>query len=301
MRARYFPWLDRAGRLSVLKLAVFVALFVPGAVIELGVALGWLAPKPITEAIHGTGEWAVRFLVLSLLVSPLRRVGHWGKLVAVRRMLGLAALAYGLVHLTLYVVDQKFDLSHVASEIVLRFYLTIGFVALLGLVALGVTSTDGMVRRLGAKAWGRLHLGVYGIGVLALIHYLLQSKLDVTDAMVMVGFFLLLMGQRLLARFGRGDGIVALAGLAVGSALAAALAEAAWYWGRNHIAPAQVLAANLDFDSPLRPAWLVLFAGLALLLVRVARPLWDRRKPPARSRPPEGRASRLAEAPPAAV
>ena len=122
----------------------------------------------------------MRFLLLSLAVTPLRRIANYPKLILVRRMLGLTVLAYGVVHLGLYVVDQNFILSKVVSEIVSRFYLTIGFVALLGLTVLGITSTDGMIRRLG-KAWPRLHKSVYLIAILGLIHYYLQAKIDVSD------------------------------------------------------------------------------------------------------------------------
>ncbi len=151
--------------------------------------------------------------MVSLAVSPLRRIGQWNKLIAVRRMLGVAVLAYAAAHFALYVVDQKFDIVRVASEIVLRFYLTIGFVALLGLMALGATSTDAMIRRLGAQGWNRLHGLVYVIGILALLHFMIQSKLDVSQPVLMVGLFLLLMGQRLLARVGRGDSVAGLSGL----------------------------------------------------------------------------------------
>ena len=282
MKAKFFPWLDRAGRLSWLKLLVFIGLFLPGLWIGLELQQGWLAPKPVTEAVLAIGQWTVRFLLLSLLVSTLRRVGQWGKLIAVRRMLGLAALAYAFIHFSLYVVEQHFDLAHVASEIVLRFYLTIGFVALLGLIALGSTSTDAMIRRLGGKRWNRLHQLIYPIGVLALVHFLLQSKIDVTEPILMVGFFFLLMGQRLLQRIDLGDAIVPLVGLAGGAALLTAVIEAVWYRVRNGIALDQVLGANLDFDSPLRPAWWVLAAGLALVAVRLLRGVWARQ--PARGR-----------------
>lgn len=277
MKPNYLPWLDRGGRVSWLKLIVFVGLFLPGLWVALELREGWLQPKPVTEAIHAIGQWTVRFLLLSLLVSTLRRVGQWGKLIAVRRMLGIAALAYALIHLSLYVVDQHFDLARVASEIVLRFYLTIGFVALLGLLALGSTSTDAMIRRLGGKRWNRLHSLVYAIAVLALVHFLLQSKIDVTEPVIMVGLFLVLMGQRLLQRFDVGDAVLPLAGLAVGSTVLTALIEAIWYRLRNGIPFDQVLGADFDFGSPLRPAWWVLAAGLALLGVRLLRGFWSRK------------------------
>ena len=280
MQARALPWLDRSGRLSALKLIVFIALLLPGAWIALELSMGWLAPKPITEAIHGTGLWAVRILMVSLAVSPLRRIAQWNKLIAVRRMLGVAVLAYAAAHFTLYIVDQKFDLVRVASEIVLRFYLTIGFVALLGLAALGATSTDAMIQRLGGQAWNRLHRLVYAIGILALLHFMIQSKLDVSQPVLVSGLFVLLMGQRLLVRVGHGDGIAGLFGLAVAASLLTALFEAVWYHVRNGIDLGEVLGANIDFDSPLRPAWFVLIVGLAVVGLRVLRGYWARRPQP---------------------
>ena len=175
------PWNERNGRFSVLKAIVFVLLFAPAAWIVFQAATGMLDPKPVTEMIHRTGDWAVRLMLLSLLVTPLRRFAQWPKLIAVRRMVGVAAFAYAFAHLSLYVVDQSYDLLHVGSEIVLRFYLTIGFAALIGLATLAATSTDAMIRRLGAPAWNRLHKLVYLIAPLALLHFFLQAKANVAE------------------------------------------------------------------------------------------------------------------------
>ena len=279
MNAKFLPWTDRTGRLSWLKLVAFVLLFVPGLWVALQLDLGWLQPKPVTEAIHQIGTWAVRFLLLSLAITPLRRLGAWGKLIAVRRMLGLAALAYATIHLGLYVVDQHYDLAHVASEIVLRFYLTIGFVALVGLAILGATSTDGMIRRIGAKRWNRLHQLVYPLGVLALWHFFLQAKLDITQPALMAGLFLLLMGYRLLQRANFADRISALLLLAILAGLGTACLEAGWYQVVNHVPAPRVLRADLDFSNTVRPAWWVALVGLGLVALRLARPLWAAARP----------------------
>lgn len=257
-----FPWLDRAGRLSPLKLAVFIALLAPGVWIACALWFGLLGPKPVNAAIHETGDWAVRWLIVTLAVTPLRRIGSFPKLILVRRMLGLAALGYALVHLSLYVVDQSFDLGRVASEIALRFYLTIGFTALLGLIALGSTSTDAAVRRLG-PAWHRLHTIVYAIAVLALVHKALQSKIDVSDAVTWTGFFLFLMGYRALHRRGLADRPWSLPALALAAALATAAIEALWYAVATGVSALLVLQANLD-PMEIRPAWWVLGVGLAV-------------------------------------
>ena len=230
-----FPWQNRGGSLSPLKLIVFLALFAPGLWILFGLLHGSLGPRPLTEAIHQTGLWAVRFLLVSLAVSPLRRILHWPRLVLVRRMIGVAAFAYALSHLTLYAWDQAFDLPHVASEILRRLYLTIGFATLLLLAALAATSTDGMIRRLGGRSWRNLHRLVYAIGVLALVHYFMQSKLNVAEPVAAAGLFLWLMSYRLLGRL-RPEGAVpawALLLLATGAGLATALGEALYYGARH--------------------------------------------------------------------
>ena len=102
-------------------LLVFAALFAPALWIAVQFDLGWLGPKPDVEGIHQFGLWAVRILLVSLAVSPLRRIAQWNKLIAVRRMLGVAVLFYGLGHFALYNLQQGFDLPHVAREILLRF------------------------------------------------------------------------------------------------------------------------------------------------------------------------------------
>lgn len=281
MQARFLPWLDRSGRLSMLKLVVFAALFAPAVWIAVQYDQGWLKSDSVKSLIHESGLWAIRILLVSLAVTPLRRIGHWNKLIAVRRMLGVAVLAYVLGHFALYIVQQRFDLVHVAGEIALRLYLTIGFVALLGLAVLGSTSTDAMIRRIGAARWNRLHLLVYPIALLALVHFMLQTKLDVSGPLLLVGFFLLEMGWRLLQRFKRGEDVAALCLLAVAAPVVTALFEAGWYHLRNGIDVMDVLGADLSLDDGLRPVWIVLAVGLAAVALRVARPLWARRPAPA--------------------
>jgi sulfoxide reductase heme-binding subunit YedZ len=260
------PWQNRGGSLSPLKLIVFLALFVPGLWTLFGLLHGSLGPRPLTEAIHQTGLWAVRFLLLSLAVSPLRRVLHWPRLVLVRRMIGVAAFAYALCHLTLYAWDQAFDLPHVASEILRRLYLTIGFATLLLLAALAATSTDGMIKRLGGRNWRNLHRLVYAVGVLALVHYFMQSKLNVAEPVAAAGLFLWLMSYRLLGRL-RPEGAVpawALLLLAIGAGLASGLGEALYYGLTTGVDPRRVLAADWHWPFLARPCWVVLLACLAL-------------------------------------
>jgi methionine sulfoxide reductase heme-binding subunit len=275
-----YPWLDRAGRLSRFKLAVFLLALAPGLWFTGAYALDRLGAKPLTAYLHAMGDWSVRFLILSLAVTPMRRIANAPKLILVRRMLGLTALAYALIHVALYVADQKFDLARVASEIVFRIYLTIGFAGLLGLVVLGVTSTDGMIRRLG-KAWPRLHRLVYPITALALAHFFLQSKIDVSKPVFWSGLFLALMGWRLMHRLKLPTAPLPLLALSLATGLATAALEAAWYALATGVPAEAVLSANLDFSYDVRPAWWV----LGVVILSVPLNLWQNRTGSGASRP----------------
>ncbi len=281
MERRKRPWRDNRGRLSPLKLLVFAALFVPGAWTVFSYPLGELGARPLNEAIHQFGLWGYRFLLIALAVTPFHRLLHWPLLVLVRRMLGVAAFTYVAIHFSLYVVDQAFDLGKVASEIVLRFYLTIGFIALIGLTALAATSTDAMVRRLGGRNWSRLQRTVYAIGILATIHYFLQRKLEIYEPTVTAGLFAWLMGYRILVRL-HGEsrllpsGLIAL--LSLVAALATAAGEIAYFRLVMGIDPALILAADLSLDVGLRPCWVVLIVGAAVTIVAALR-AWLKRSP----------------------
>ena len=233
---------------------------------------GWLGERPVTEAIHQSGLWAVRLLAVTLAVTPLRLASRWPKLISIRRILGVSVLAYVGLHLALYILNQHFDLPHVASEILSRIYLAIGFIAFCGLCALGATSTDGMIARLGAARWARLHRFVYAITVLAAVHFFMQSKLDMTQPVIMAGIFSLLLAHRIA--FSRGGDLSPLqsARLALAVAFATAFGEALCYAVSYDAPLIQVLAANLDFSYAARPCWYVLGAGLILFMARLARP-----------------------------
>ncbi|UFN49188.1 ferric reductase-like transmembrane domain-containing protein [Roseomonas sp. OT10] len=264
------PWRDRGGRFSWFKALAFLGTLVPAGIL----AGRWMAmdlgPEPYTEAIHVAGLWAIRFLAISLVVTPLRRLADWPRVVLLRRMLGLAALAYALLHVALYAADQQFRLWHVLSEMLRRNYLTLGLVAVIILCTLGWTSTDGWLRRLG-RDWKRLHRLVFAAAGLALVHFFLQSKIDVTQAVLMAGLFLWLILWRLLPATWQAS-LPALLGLAAAAALGTAGIEYAWYALATPIPPLLVLQANLDVSFGLRPALWVGIAGLgAAALVPLRR------------------------------
>jgi sulfoxide reductase heme-binding subunit YedZ len=266
------PWRDRHGRLVPIKAAVLPALLLPGAVLAFWWASGVLGARPVHELILGFGLWTVRLVVLSLAVTPARAVFDWPKLLLVRRMVGVAALGYGLTHLSLYVVDQNFHLGMVVSEIVRRFYLTIGFVTLCGLSVLGATSTDAAVRRLGAR-WKRLHRSLYVVAALALLHYFIQSKANVSEAVMFAGFYVWLMAWRAVPA-GWQRRVATLVALSVVAAVATAWIEFAWYAVATGINPWRVLAASETLRFGLRPAHWVLLVGLGVTLLAGALRLW---------------------------
>lgn len=264
------PWRDRAGRFSGPRLCAFLVCLLPLAAIAWEAAAIGLGPKPVISVIREIGDWVIRLLLLTLAVSPARHLFNAGRLVQIRRMLGLAALFYVLGHLALYFYDQRFVVATIVSEIVLRFYLTIGFVAILGLVALGVTSTDASIRRLGAARWRRLHQLVYPLTILALWHSFLQAKSDVSEPVLMSGLFFWLMGWRALKALGRPTGLLSLLCLAIVAGLATAGVEALWYGTQTGVNWRRVLAANLAVDVTIRPALWVAGAGLVVALASAA-------------------------------
>jgi methionine sulfoxide reductase heme-binding subunit len=271
-----YPWKDRNGRISPLKLAVFAALFVPALWVAVAFASGWLGARPLNEAIHQLGLWTIRLIFLALAVTPLRHILQWSRLLVVRRMIGVAAFAYAIGHLGLYAADQAFDLAKIATEIAVRIYLTIGFAALLGLAALTATSTDGMIRRLGARRWQRLHRLVYAIALLAVVHFCMQSKLDLWEPMIMAGLYAWLILYRMLGRPVGARSRLSLVGVAVlGLAVAVLTAsgEAAYFWLAYGADPMLVIAANWSIDTGVRPAVVVLALTEAVAVAGALRRL----------------------------
>ena len=280
------PWNDYSGKLSPLKLTVFIALFLPVAWTASEALTGTLGARPLTEAIHQQGLWTIRLILIALAITPLKAILAWQRLVLVRRMVGVAAFAYILLHFALYIADENFNLLTVASEIVKRIYLTIGFTALVGLAALAATSTDRMVRRLDRK-WQTLHRLVYPICLLGLIHYSLQSKLEQWEPVIADGIFVWLMGYRLLAWKFAVRGRLPLgwvAGLGVAATVLTALGEAVYFIiafpGRVTFELA--LSLNFTLQTGIRPA--VVVAGFSLLVL-VAGLVRTYVIPPARIRP----------------
>lgn len=267
---KYYPWIGPDNRLSALKLGVFILLFLPGLWIAYKLDQGLLGPRALNQATHEIGQWAIRLIFLSLAITPLRQILRWPELILVRRMIGVAAFAYILSHLFLYTADEKFNIAKVISEIYLRIYLEIGFVALIGLGVLAATSTDAMIARLGGKTWRRLHQAIYVIAILGIIHFYMQSKADVWEPMWMTGLFVWLMAYRLVQwRRKRRGPLAPLWLLAIGVFATAftAVGEAVYFWIATGVDPLMVLSANLSTFAGVRPAWIVGGVSLAVTIV----------------------------------
>jgi sulfoxide reductase heme-binding subunit YedZ len=297
-------WRDRRGQISPLRIAALALLLLPLALAAWNAEAIAAGARPVNDLIHRAGFWALMLLIITLAVTPLRRITRFGQLVDIRRMLGVGVFCYAALHISLYVVDQMFDFGKVASEIVHRVYLVIGFTALTGLAVLAATSTDGMVRRLGGSRWQRLHQIVYVIAFLALIHYFQQTKADVSAPTLVAGLLAWLMCYRIVVRRIRGE--LSSAGIAVLSVVVAALTLLAQSIGVAlvfQVSPLVVLQTAFtfyfDFDlesladtleslvanlQMLNPAWLVLAAGLIvaalnMVFARFAKPRRVRAKP----------------------
>ena len=184
------------------KPLVFVASLIPAALVvgDTFQITGTLGANPIEEIQDRFGNWGLRFILITLAVTPLRQLGGWNWLIRFRRMLGLYAFFYVLMHfLTWLFLDQGLLLSAIGEDIFERPFITIGFTAFLVLIAMAVTSTNGMRRRMGRR-WQKLHYGIYAAGILGVWHYWWQVKLDASDPAIYATLLAALLGYRLWRR-----------------------------------------------------------------------------------------------------
>lgn len=182
------------------KPVVFLLCLLPLAILLLqafavsGLSLG---ANPVEELLHTLGRWGLKFLLLTLAITPLRRWTGWNWLLRFRRMLGLFAFFYVVLHfLTYAVLDQGLEIVPIVEDVIKRPYITLGMTGLLLLIPLAVTSTKGMMRRLG-KRWVKLHRLVYLVAILGVWHFYWQVKLDTLEALVYAVLLILLLATRI--------------------------------------------------------------------------------------------------------
>lgn len=182
-------------RISWQKPLLFVLLLSPFLLLLWDIFMDNLI-EPIEEITNPTGQWALRFLLLSLLITPLNRLLPFS-IIKYRRMIGVFSFFYACLHFSIWLIDQEFDLMIIMTDIIKRPYIAIGFSGFLLLLSLAITSTDKMVRRLG-RNWKKLHRSIYLIAVLAVVHFYWQAKssMDI-EPMIYAVIALVLLGYRL--------------------------------------------------------------------------------------------------------
>ncbi len=184
------------------KPIIFLACLVPFglAIGDLFGYTGSLGANPVEELQDRFGNWGLRFVMIALTVTPLRKITGKVWLLRFRRMLGLFAFFYILMHfLNWFILDQGMLWSAIVEDLVERPFITLGFTGLVLLSAMAVTSTNGMRRRMG-KRWDQLHYSVYVVGILGVWHYWWQVKSDITEPLIYAVILAVLLGYRLLTR-----------------------------------------------------------------------------------------------------
>ncbi len=191
------------GSQTAFKVFLFIAALIPLAYLVVGAFFfpEWLGANPAEYITRSIGDWTLRLLLATLAITPLRKMTGWNWLLRLRRMLGLYTFFYALLHLSAYVsFDHVFDVAEILKDIVKRPFITVGFTCLVLLIPLAVTSTNAMVRRLGAKRWQLLHRLVYLIAPLAVLHFWWMVKRDLTEPIIYALLLTGLLGYRLYSR-----------------------------------------------------------------------------------------------------
>ena len=181
------------------KLAIGVLALVPAARIGVLALQGDLGANPIAEAMNRLGFWTLTLLLATLAPTPIQIVTGWKWPLRLRRMLGLETFLYVCLHFAVYLgLDQFFDVAAIGKDIAKRPFITVGFTAFVLLIPLAITSTDGMVRRLGFARWKRLHRLIYVVAVLGVVHFVWRVKSDLRQPLIFAGVLAVLLVIRSL-------------------------------------------------------------------------------------------------------
>jgi len=165
--------------IRALKVVVYLLCLVPFLLLVWGLVTANLGTNPVERLTHTTGDWTLRFLVLTLCITPLRKLTGWNQAIRFRRMLGLFAFFYGCLHFTIYVLSiSSLNLSEIANDIAKRLYITVGFTGFVAMIPLAITSTKKWIARLGGRRWQVLHRLIYVSAIAGVLHYLWLVKAD---------------------------------------------------------------------------------------------------------------------------
>ncbi len=184
-------------KLLLTKMLLGAILMVPLGMLITGFFTDNLGANPVEKMTHVTGDWALRILLISLAVTPMQRLFKWRKIILYRRLLGLLAFFYALLHFSVYLIfDQELNFADTLTDIKKRPYILLGTIALGLMIPLALTSTDRMIRRLGAKKWKKIHKSVYLVCLLAITHYWWLVKADIS----LPAFYLLIFSSLMVLR-----------------------------------------------------------------------------------------------------
>ncbi len=184
--------------MSKLKLSIFIASLIPAVWLSYALLTNQLGANPVEAVTRETGLWALRFLWLTLFITPLRWLTGWNSVVTLRRMLGLYVFFYATLHMLLYLgLDQFFDINDIITDIIKRPFITIGFFTFTALIPLVITSNNKMVKKLGGKRWKKLHRLTYIIAIASSIHFYMLVKLDKSEPLFYITLLILLFIIRL--------------------------------------------------------------------------------------------------------
>src|ERR671912_2431575 len=202
------------------KAPLFLLCLAPVAWLAWAAVQGLLGANPISEITKETGTWTLRFVVITLAITPVRKLTGWNPVIRFRRMLGLFAFFYGALHFLTYVVGDRFAsldfpdgfvawstlvnlLASIWEDVAKRPYITVGFIAFVSMIPLALTSTTGWIRRLGGRNWQRLHRLVYLTGIAGVTHYWWKVKADTLHPAIYASIIVILLGFRLVRSFRR--------------------------------------------------------------------------------------------------
>jgi sulfoxide reductase heme-binding subunit YedZ len=265
-----WPWQDRNRRFSWLKAGTFALVLVPAIRFTDQSISGEYGPLPLALGgmIYWSGVWATALLLMALAVTPALTILRWPALVAVRRMIGVTALVYTLVHTVIYFVLRSWNFDIIVNEVATRPSIFVATLSTIGLIVLGATSLDAAIRQMGAKGWQQLHNTNYVFSGLAILHVVL-SRGTSPEQFTLTGMFFWLMAWRPLARHGLGTDAKALAVLTAASCVFTAFLEAGLLWGRRGYELSWTLGNNFSLaalDIGIPPAWQVLALTLPFVL-----------------------------------
>ena len=188
--------------MSKLKVSIFIASLIPAVWLTYALLTNQLGANPIEAITRETGLWALRFLWLTLLITPLRWFTGWNKLITLRRMLGLYVFFYATLHMLLYLwLDQFFDINDIIKDIIKRPFITIGFFTFTALIPLAITSNNAMVKKLGSKRWKKLHKLTYFIAIASSVHFYMLVKQDKVEPLIYISLLIILLGIRLYRHY----------------------------------------------------------------------------------------------------